>query len=233
MSDDYYVPGAEEKDPKKVIWSLQQAHEKTAANTAAIATNTGDISTINSTLAGKVSGPSSATDNALVRFDATTGKLVQNSEIALGDSDGKLTRAAGISLSGTNTNDSASTSYLGEFLTASASVALTTGTAANLASLSLTAGDWDLWAIVQFDGAGATVTSDVWTSIGTTSATMNTTLGQSGRWRGAATTDLFFPMSFGLRVSLASTTTYYLTGQASFTTSSYTGRGLLRARRAR
>lgn len=41
----YFVPGAEEKDPKKVIYSLQQAHEKTATNTTDIATNTADIAT--------------------------------------------------------------------------------------------------------------------------------------------------------------------------------------------
>ncbi len=41
----YFVPGAQEKDPAKVIRSLQQAHEKTAANEADIATNTADIAT--------------------------------------------------------------------------------------------------------------------------------------------------------------------------------------------
>jgi hypothetical protein len=39
----YYVPGTEEKDPAKVIMSLQQAHEKTADNTTDIATNTAAI----------------------------------------------------------------------------------------------------------------------------------------------------------------------------------------------
>lgn len=42
---EYYVPGTEEKDPKKVIMSLQQAHEKTATNTTDIATNTANIAT--------------------------------------------------------------------------------------------------------------------------------------------------------------------------------------------
>lgn len=45
MSDTYYVPGTEEPDPKKTIMSLQQAHEKTAANTDDIATNTTAIAT--------------------------------------------------------------------------------------------------------------------------------------------------------------------------------------------
>lgn len=37
--------------------------------------------------AGDVVGPSSSTDNAIVRFDSTTGKLVQNSGITIDDSD--------------------------------------------------------------------------------------------------------------------------------------------------
>jgi hypothetical protein len=42
----YYVPGTEEKDTKKVIMSLQQAHENIATNTADIATNTADIAAL-------------------------------------------------------------------------------------------------------------------------------------------------------------------------------------------
>lgn len=47
---------------------------------------------------GDVSGPSSATDNAVVRFDSTTGKLIQNSAATI-DNSGILT-AAGTLLSG-------------------------------------------------------------------------------------------------------------------------------------
>jgi len=47
---------------------------------------------------GDVVGPASATDNAIVRFDTTTGKLVQNSGITIADG------ATG-TLSGTNTGD--------------------------------------------------------------------------------------------------------------------------------
>lgn len=42
---------------------------------------------------GDVDGPASSTDNALVRFDGTTGKLIQNSIMTLGD-DGELVNAA-------------------------------------------------------------------------------------------------------------------------------------------
>ena len=50
---------------------------------------------------GDVVGPASATDNAIARFDATTGKLIQNSGITIAD-------GASGALSGTNTGDQTS-----------------------------------------------------------------------------------------------------------------------------
>lgn len=68
----------------------------------------GDIDTINSTgLGNKVTGPASATDEALVRYDGTTGKLVQNSLATLTDA-GVLAGLTGLTTSGNaNFNGSA------------------------------------------------------------------------------------------------------------------------------
>ena len=46
----------------------------------------GVTSTIQTQFDGKVVGPASATDNAIARFDGTTGKLVQNSSVVIDDS---------------------------------------------------------------------------------------------------------------------------------------------------
>lgn len=51
---------------------------------------------------GDVVGPASSTDNALVRFDGTTGKLVQDSYVTLADTNGAMTFAQG-SLTGAST----------------------------------------------------------------------------------------------------------------------------------
>lgn len=40
-------------------------------------------------------GPSSSTDNAIVRFDGTTGKLVQNSAVTIADTTGQITWGTG------------------------------------------------------------------------------------------------------------------------------------------
>ncbi len=45
---------------------------------------------------GDASGPSSATDNAIARFDGTTGKLIQNSVVTIADSTGLIEGASGI-----------------------------------------------------------------------------------------------------------------------------------------
>ena len=49
-------------------------------------TNTGD--------AGDVVGPASATDNAIARFDSTTGKLIQNSATTVDDTTGTVTTSS-------------------------------------------------------------------------------------------------------------------------------------------
>jgi len=52
---------------------------------------------------GDVVGPASATDNALARFDTTTGKLIQNSAITVADTTGDISVAGNAMLSFGNT----------------------------------------------------------------------------------------------------------------------------------
>ena len=58
--------------------------------------------TVNSTASGTgdVVGPASSTDNALVRFDSTTGKLIQNSVVIVGDSTGNMSGVGTLSVGG-------------------------------------------------------------------------------------------------------------------------------------
>lgn len=52
--------------------------------------NTGRILVESSAGSGDVVGPASATDNAVVRFDGTTGKLIQNSAVIIADTTGNI-----------------------------------------------------------------------------------------------------------------------------------------------
>ena len=49
---------------------------------------------------GDVVGPASSTDNALVRFDSTTGKLIQNSVVTVADSTGNMAGVGTLSING-------------------------------------------------------------------------------------------------------------------------------------
>ena len=51
----------------------------------------GNLSWFTNTAVGDVVGPASSTDNAVVRFDGTTGKLVQNSAVTIADTTGDIT----------------------------------------------------------------------------------------------------------------------------------------------
>lgn len=65
-----------------------------------LSANAGGIPTWISNSAGDVVGPASATDNAIVRFDATTGKLIQNSTVTIDDA-GNIISPDSVQFSGT------------------------------------------------------------------------------------------------------------------------------------
>jgi hypothetical protein len=188
---------------------------------------------------GDVVGPASATDNAVARFDSTTGKLIQNSALISADTTGALSRSGGggVPLQGTNTNDSASAGDVGEYLTNSASPALTTNVDANCGQVTLTAGDWDVYASGIFSGAGATNTTNTILGINNVSATMPAFAPfQYFQFRNAAgITDFVYAPSVGPhRVSITGASqTWYCVAKAVFTVSTFTIQGAIRARRVR
>jgi hypothetical protein len=172
---------------------------------------------------GDVTGPASATDNAATRFDLTTGKLVQNSALLIADTTGDLSRSGngGIDIQGTNTNDSAPTGYIGEVISASGvSVSLTSTVVANLASIALTAGDWDVSYQIRYSTAGATTTTRVNSAISTVNNNLIAAIGLGSENRIASTADFVVMHSLpSTRISLAGSTTYFLNASAIFATS--------------
>lgn len=74
-----------------------------------ITTNAGtDTVTItNSGSGGDVVGPGSATDNAIARFDGTTGKLIQNSTVIVADTTGNMSGFQVLTFSGSSSGTTA------------------------------------------------------------------------------------------------------------------------------
>lgn len=148
-------------------------------------------------------------------------------------------------LVGTNTNNNASAGSVGEYTSSivlvGSAVALTTGVAANVTSISLTAGDWDVWGEVWYTSAATTQFALPIIAITTTSATLPTVPADNisyathptpGNMTSAANGSFRLPLS-PCRASLSATTTYYLVAQMSFSVSTCSAYGKICARRVR
>ncbi len=142
---------------------------------------------------------------------------------------------------GTATNDNAGAGKTGEtitsVITSGSAISNTSSTAVDITSISLTAGDWDVWGNIGFTG-GTTTTIAVLTGwISLTSATVpDASLYSSVYLAGAASVFLFTSPSFqvpAFRFSLSGTTTIYLSSFANFGTSTCTSFGGIYARRVR
>ena len=167
-----------------------------------------------------------------------------NGDVTVTQSGNSLTVAGGnLIFPGTSTNDSASAGQVGEIvestvLTGSA-VALTTATPANVTSIELTAGDWDVWGSVWFSPVTSTSITVEAGAISTTSATLPTSPGGGARFNfiHAAVVPgngALWGWPIGqTRISVASTTTVYLIAQATFTAAALSAYGYIGARRVR
>ena len=132
---------------------------------------------------------------------------------------------------GTITNNDAIAGYVGRFLTAttgpSPGVTLTTSTSADVITLSLPAGDWDVWGNVLCSGAGLNMSfAAIWLSL--SSATLPSAYLRNSISQAAFST--FSTSAPQLRISLPSTTTIYLSTQAIFSSGSVSAFGTINAR---
>lgn len=157
---------------------------------------------------------------------------------------GPYATAALAQLPGSTTNDSASGGNIGELISSTvllgSAVSLTNNTAANMTSISLSPGDWDVWCNLVFTGATTTTINYFQGGISTTSATLpgsngdtQITVGDTGRTLFQNVNGYSMPTVGPTRVSLAATTTYYCVANAGFATSTASVYGKLQARRRR
>lgn len=135
----------------------------------------------------------------------------------------------------------ASTGNVGEAITSTvavgSAVALTTATPANVTSISLTPGDWDVFANVNFSATSATTTAGSLWAIGvnTTSATLPVDGSEVQMLQTALTTTTFKGGDGTSRkvINLTTTTTVYLVAEATFSAGTVGAYGSISARRIR
>src|SRR5215831_9091979 len=213
------------------------------ATAAPVLGTTGTIGTLG--LSGNTSGV------VTIKPQAAAGTFNFNLPITAGSANAVLTSQGGGTtamtwsnagqLPATATNDNASAGNVGEYFSSSvaagSAVALTTNTAANITSISLTAGDWDVWGSTCFTvNAATTVTQFLgWTS--TTSASAPTLPGNGSEAQYLFSTAITgqgwsFPVGTQ-RLSLSTTTTVFLSCICTFAVNTASAFGFIGARRVR
>lgn len=141
---------------------------------------------------------------------------------------------------GVTNGSNAAAGQIGEYVSSTVlvagAVALTSGTPANVTSISLTAGDWDVWGNVGFNPGGATTYTALDGWIDTTSAASPVQPGNGAAFGIQAPLTAgqaqLFPTGM-TRISISSTTTVYLGAFANFGTSTLSAFGFIGARRVR
>jgi len=136
----------------------------------------------------------------------------------------------------TNASNAASGSvgeYIESVVLTGSAVSLTNMTNANITTISLTAGDWDVWGLVAFNAGASTLYSSLAASVSVTSATFGQSVNISYLPAYAS------PIAAGnlptgqIRVNVNTTTTVYLIGFAGFSVSTMSAYGFIAARRVR
>jgi len=126
--------------------------------------------------------------------------------------------------------------YISSTVAQGSAIAMTSNTPINVTSISLTAGDWDVWGNVGFTTGATTLTTALWGTISTTSATFPASPGNGAYFNlnFAALTNGAWVFPTGMtRISISATTPVYLVSQASFNTSTQSVYGFIGARRIR
>lgn len=144
---------------------------------------------------------------------------------------------------GTTTNDDAAAGSVGEYIESvivqASATSLTTGTSKTVTSISLTAGDWDVFGCASFIGGATTNVTIFYSGINTVTNSLPAT---TNRHTISFTSTGVVPFATGIatclpqatkRFSLSSTTTIYLNVASDFTISTNTAFGFIGARRVR
>jgi len=146
----------------------------------------------------------------------------------------------GITIQGTTAADNAAAGYVGELLASAnaTAVAMTNATVTQIQTLSLTAGDWDVWATFYTTVTGTTVNSIVECQCHTVTATIaaptTSQLASIASLPGLNVTGQATYLTTGIsRWNVSGATTVYLNATATYSASTLTGNGMIRARRVR
>lgn len=175
-------------------------------------------------------GGTGATTAATARSNLSAAVTGANGDIT------SLTNSTGVPVHGTNTNDNASAGYVGELVSSviasGSAVSLSSNVDKDLTSISLTAGDWDVYGNVSIIFVGSVGTfGGCW--ISTTSATFPDASLRNGVSEPGGTYALIGVNAPYKRISISGTTTVYISARCTFPSSTASMSGGIYARRVR
>jgi hypothetical protein len=185
-------------------------------------------------------GNASGDDITITGSVASSIAIKTDDAFDIGSSSLRLNQVFAHEYYGTKTNDSATSGFIGELVESQISVstnAAATNTFLALASISLDPGDWDICASVMLSDSGATFNNnDLEIVVGSsTGSSLGSVVGYS---RILTAQNPTFSSNVAatiprVRVSLASTTVYYLNVLARYSAGTPQWRGSISARRRR
>jgi hypothetical protein len=228
------------------------------ANSSVLVTSSGGVPSLSTTLPASLTIPSpkittglfDSNGNEMLGFNPAASAVnyiqIQNSAtnqaVALGavGSDSNIVMSlsgkgtSGAQTQGKSNAGSNSAGYIGEVISsvvlAASAVSMTNNTNKDITTISLTAGDWDVFGNILYQSSVAATDYQCWVSLTSASypdlSSINAIQGAS---LGATVGGLNAPY---LRVNVSTTTTVYLSGVASFVSGTTTACGRLYARRA-
>lgn len=182
---------------------------------------------------GPTAGQKTITGGEDVLFTQTANDSVNGSLVP----QGYLGATVPVAVQGVPTNTARAAGIVGEYLEHSVGtgVALTTGIWTQIATITLTPGDWDVWGVLQYDGGGTTTVSAMQGSIKNATASPDFTQGRySAVSLPSAGTILPFLPTLLLPATqwlIASNTTIFLNTSATFGVAGMNAKGRLMARR--
>jgi hypothetical protein len=137
-------------------------------------------------------------------------------------------------IKGTTAGDNANAGSIGEIVIGtSGSIGMTASVPANITSITLTAGDWEIWGNVEFDPAASTTASTSVVGVNSVSATLPASPSKSITNYNVLTGQIFTNAPPVSRYNITSTTTFYLVADVQFSVSTMAAQGFIAARRRR
>jgi len=173
------------------------------------------------------------TGTASININGTVGATTAaDGKFTTLSSSGAYTPNQTAGIVGTTTNNSAQAGSFGEYVDSSVTAATVNTAKTNVTTISLTAGDWDVSAVVETTNGG--VNAYIGCSISQTSAAFGPAEGKDYVWGGLnVSAGIGFSSIPRLRVSLSATTTIYLVSQVPTANITSGVAGYISARRMR